>query len=437
MLLHRRVKSDTQPQPRMSLRNRFLTRLRDRVVGEHPPLRLIFWDGEVFDFAGQPRVTITLRTPRLMRYFLTGDIARLGRAYVEGEIDVEGRLHDVLQIGIALAERLGKSSPLRVLARLVGRRHGHSVAGDAAAVRYHYDVSNDFYSLWLDRNMVYSCAYFETGEEDLDTAQEQKLEHICRKLRLRSRERLLDIGCGWGGLLCWAAQRYGIEGVGITLSDQQFGYARERVAALGLTRQVEIRRQDYREVPGQGLYDKIVSIGMYEHVGIANLPAYFGAIARLLRPGGIALNHGITTTDRDGQAQGPPGGEFIDRLVFPGGEVPHISRVLYEIAGTGLELLDIEDLRPHYPPTLLHWTRRLEAERDKAVKAAGVQRYRIWRMYMPAMAYAFDRGWLSVYQVLAQKNRADLMAPRPLTRSYQYQPAAPVRLTKDLDWGDL
>jgi cyclopropane-fatty-acyl-phospholipid synthase len=166
----------------------------------------------------------------------------------------------------------------------------------------------------------------------------------------------------------------------------------DRVAALGLTGQFEIRRQDYREVPGQVLYDKIVSVGTYEHVGISNLPEYFGAIAQLLRPGGIVLNHGITTTDRDGRAQGPPGGEFIDRLVFPGGEVPHISRMLYEIAGTGLELLNIEDLRPPYPPTLLHWARRLEAERDKAIKAAGVPRYRVWRMYMPPMAYAFDRG---------------------------------------------
>ncbi len=421
----------------MSLRSRFLTRLRDRVADDRLPLRVTFWDGEVFDFSAKPRVTIALRTPRLMRYFLTGDIAGLGRAYVEGEIDVEGRLQDILQIGIALAERLGKSSPLRVLARLVGWRRRHSVASDAAAVRYHYDVSNDFYRLWLDRNMVYSCAYFETGEEDLDTAQEQKLEHICRKLRLQAGEQLLDIGCGWGGLLCWAAQRYGIEGVGITLSDQQFAYARERVATQGLTRHIEIRRQDYREVPGHVLFDKIASVGMYEHVGIANLPEYFGVIARLLRPGGIALNHGITTTDREGHAQGPPGGEFIDRLVFPGGEVPHISRVLYEIAGTGLELLDIEDLRPHYPPTLLHWARRLEAKRDMAIKAAGMQRYRIWRMYMPAMAYAFDRGWLSVYQVLAQKNRTDGLAPRPWTRSYQYLPDVSARLTKGLDWGDL
>jgi len=235
-----------------------------------------------------------------------------------------------------------------------------------------------------------SALISKTGEEDLDTAQEQKLEHICRKLRLQPGERLLDIGCGWGGLLCWAASRYGIEGIGITLSDQQFAYARERVAAMGLERKVEIHRRDYREVPDQVHYDKIVSMGMYEHVSLANLPAYFGAIARLLRPGGIALNHGITTTDRDGHAQGPPDGEFIDRLVFPGSEVPHVSRVLYEIAGTGLELLDIEDLRPHYPPTLLHWARRLETQRDKAVMAAGAQAIasggcsgctcRLWRM---------------------------------------------------------
>jgi cyclopropane-fatty-acyl-phospholipid synthase len=176
---------------------------------------------------------------------------------------------------------------------------------------------------------------------------------------------------------------------------------------------------------------------MYEHVGIAYLPLYFGSIARLLRPGGIVLNHGITTTDRDGHVQGPPGGEFIDRLVFPGGEVPHISRALYELAGAGLEILDVEDLRPHYPLTLLHWVRRLEARREDAIEAAGVERYRIWRMYMAGMAYAFDRGWLSVCQVLAQKNVPGGMTPRPWTREYQYAPAVSPLLSKAPDWGDL
>jgi cyclopropane-fatty-acyl-phospholipid synthase len=419
----------------MSLRNRFLTRLRDRLARDRPSLRIRFWDGELFDFVPAPRVTITLRSKRLLRLFVTGDMARLSRAYVDGEIDVDGRLQDVLQVGITLAERIGKSALLRPVGRLLGRRH--SIRGDAAAIRYHYDVSNDFYRLWLDRNMIYSCAYFESGEEDLDTAQQQKLDHICRKLRLQPGDRLLDIGCGWGGLLCWAASRHGIEGVGVTLSDRQFAYACERVAAAGLTGQLEIRRQDYREITGEALYDKIVSVGMYEHVGIAHLPLYFNAIGRLLRPGGIALNHGITATDRDGQAQGPPGGEFIDQLVFPGGEVPHISRVLYEVAGAGLEILDVEDLRPHYPKTLLHWVRRLEAERVRAIEAAGEQRYRIWRMYMAAMACAFDRGWLSVCQVLAQKNLPGGMGPRPWTRRYQYMPANSAPLSTGLDWGDL
>ncbi len=422
----------------MSLRRRFLGRLGDRFDGEPPSLRIRFWDGESFDFAAAPRVTIVLRRRRLMRRFLTGDIGGLARAYVRGEIEVEGRLQDVLDTGIGIAERLGRSRVLRGLSRLAAHRpFRHSKARDTAAIAYHYDVSNDFYRLWLDRQMIYSCAYFSSGEEDLDTAQQQKLDHICGKLRLAPGQRLLDIGCGWGGLLCRAAQHHGIEGVGITLSDQQFAYARERVAALGLARQVEIRRQDYRELEQSAGFDRIVSVGMYEHVGIANLPRYFAIISRLLRPGGLALNHGITATQRDGQAQGPPGGEFIDEFVFPGGELPHISRVLYEIAGAGLEILDMEDLRPHYPPTLLHWVRRLDTAREAAIAAAGVERYRIWRMYMAGMAYAFDRGWLSVCQTLVQRPRADGPAPRPWTRAYQYRPEPAPPLSHAPDWGEL
>jgi len=404
----------------MSLRHRFLEALRARLGAGSVPLRIVFWDGEGFDFAPAPAVTIALGSRRLLRRFLTGDMARLAEAYVTGELAVEGRVEDVLNVGIALAERLGKAPLLRRLAPLAARwPRRHSKARDAEWVRYHYDVSNEFYRLWLDRHMVYSCAYFINGTEDLDTAQEQKLDHICKKLRLAPGERLLDIGCGWGGLLIWAAGHYGVSGLGITLSRPQAELARERAAEAGLAERLEFRVADYRDIAGEGEFDKIVSVGMYEHVGLANLPRYFATMARLLKPGGLMLNHGITAGDRDGRAQGPPGGEFIDRFVFPGGELPHISRALYEIAGAGLEILDVEDLRPHYPPTLMHWVQRLEAAREAAIAAAGPERYRIWRLYMAGMAHAFARGWLSVAQVLAIKPLPSGPAPRPWTRRYQ------------------
>ena len=416
----------------MSLRSRVLDHLRRRMEGV--PLALVLWDGERIEFAPMPSVTLTLHSSRLARQFLTGNMGRLGEAYVKGELTVDGRVEDVLAIGIALAERIGASPVVRRLAPLFARRRRHSKAQDAADVRYHYDVSNEFYRLWLDRHMIYSCAYFPTGTEDLDTAQEAKLDHLCRKLRLRPGERLIDIGCGWGGLVCWAAERYGVEAVGVTLSERQAEEARLRIVAAGLDGRVEVRVQDYRDIPETAAFDKLVSVGMYEHVGRANWPTYFATVARVLKPGGLALNHGITSGDRDGHAQGPPGGEFIDKYVFPGGELPHISRVLYEIAGAGLEPLDVEDLRPHYPLTLRHWVRRLEANREAAIATAGPERYRIWRLYMPGMAYAFDRGWLGLAQVLAAKPNRDAPAPRPWSRAYQYDPAAAVPLSRPLDW---
>ncbi|MBV9965564.1 MAG: class I SAM-dependent methyltransferase [Alphaproteobacteria bacterium] len=409
-----------------ALRERVFQHLQRRLHGV--PLRIVLWDGERFEFSDMPLITVTLHSRRLGRLLLTGNMAGLGAAYVSGELGVEGEAEDILEVGIALAERVGHAPVLRHIGPLIGKLRRHSKKRDAADVRYHYDVSNEFYRLWLDRHMVYSCAYFKTGAEDLDTAQEQKLDHLCRKLRLQPGERLLDIGCGWGGLACWAAARYGVTAVGVTLSELQVEEARRRVADAALADRVEIRCQDYRDVSDTGGFDKIVSVGMYEHVGIANLPLYFQTIARLLKPGGMALNHGITAGDRDGAAQGPPGGEFIDRFVFPGGALPHLSKVIYEIAGAGLEVLDVEDLRPHYPPTLWHWVKRLEGQRDAAVAAAGPERYRIWRLYMPGMAYAFERGFLSVAQVLAVKPLKDGPAGRPWTRDYQYAPPAPSRL---------
>jgi cyclopropane-fatty-acyl-phospholipid synthase len=422
----------------MSIRRRLLTHLSQRLGADPPPLRLAFWDGEVFDFAARPRVTITLNSPRVLRSLFTGNFGRLGDAYVSGELAVEGAVEDILAVGIGLADRIGRSrlaTRLGTVMRFVPRRHSRS--RDAADISHHYDVSNDFYRLWLDRNMVYSCAYFTDGGEAIDAAQEQKLDHICRKLRLKPGDRLLDVGCGWGGLLHWAATHYGVAGVGVTLSREQRDYAQAWMASDGLAGRIEIRLQDYRDVEGEGAFDKIVSVGMYEHVGLANQPTYFATLARLLKPGGIVLNHGITVTDPDGRPQGPAGGEFIDRYVFPGGELRHLSRVIYEVAKAGLETVDIEDLRPHYARTLQHWVRRLEANAEAAVAVAGPERYRIWRIYMAGMAVAFDRGWLSIDQVLAYKPAASGTAPRPWSRDYQYCDDPNPPLAKGLDWRTL
>ncbi len=292
----------------MSLRRRLLSRLQALIADDPLPLRLAFWDGEAFDFAPTPAVTLTLHSRALMRALLTGRIARLGDAYVAGELTVDGRIEDILGIGIRIAERVGRYSRLAALARpFTALAFRHSKSNDAAAIAHHYDVSNDFYRLWLDAGMTYSCAYFQTGDEDIDTAQAQKIEHICRKLRLAPGERVLDIGCGWGGLLRQAAQRYGITGVGITNSPAQYELARERIAADGLADRIDIRLQDYRDLAEAETFDKIVSVGMYEHVGLANLPAYFGIVARLLKPGGAVLNHGIVATDAEGTLAGPAG----------------------------------------------------------------------------------------------------------------------------------
>lgn len=423
----------------MPMSHRLLHLLRRRAGVDGLPLRLVLWDGAVFDFSPAPAlVTLRLRSARVGKLFLTGDMGRLGEAYINGDLLVEGRLQDVLRVGMALAERIGRSPWVRRAAALAAKlRRRRTRAHDAKAIRYHYDVSNDFFALWLDQRMIYSCAMFGAADESLETAQERKLENICRKLQLAPGETLLDVGCGWGGLLLWAARHHGVRGVGVTLSRQQLDYARRQAEAEGFTGQLEFRLQDYRDVPGESVFDKAVSIGMYEHVGIANLPRYFGSVMRLLKPGGAFLNHGISAGDANGQAQGPPGGEFIDRYVFPGGELPHVSKAVYEMSRAGLEVVDFENLRPHYPLTLLAWVRRLDAQRDAAVAAAGIERYRIWRMYMAGMAIAFDRGWLSVGQILAYKPARFGMAFRPWSRAYQYGTPGAAPLTGPLDWGNL
>ncbi|MGH8675981.1 MAG: class I SAM-dependent methyltransferase, partial [Burkholderiales bacterium] len=255
------------------------------------PLAIELWNGKRYPLSENPSVTLRVSGAAALKDLANPDLAILGEAYVEGRIDVEGPIDEALRSAEALSRYLGKAKD--------GRKpvfwNVHSRKRDAQVVRYHYDVSNDFYALWLDRRMVYSCAYFKTGDEDLDQAQEQKLDHICRKLRLSPGERFLDIGCGWGALVLHAAGRYGVQATGITLSENQHALANERIRAAGLQDRCKVLLQDYRDVSGEGEFDKIASVGMFEHVGLKNLPVYFGAIHRLLAPGGIAMNHGITS----------------------------------------------------------------------------------------------------------------------------------------------
>lgn len=388
-------------------------RLRDLDL----PLSITFWNGRRVASDASAPVNVTVRSPKVLPSLVRPTMGRLARHYVEQELDVEGDAREILRVTEGLAGSPqggpGATAHLRKWLR-------HTRVFDSKAIRHHYDVSDDFFGLWLDLRRVYSCAYFRRADDTLDLAQEQKLDHICRKLMLRPGERFLDIGCGWGALIMWAASRYKVRATGITLSENQYAYAKKKIEEAGLGELCDVRLLDYRDVADDSAYDKIASVGMFEHVGRKNLPVYFGKLFRLLRPGGLVMNHGITLNGVDRQELGGDIGSFIDDYVFPGGELTHISTVLAEMGRQGLESWDVESLRPHYARTLWHWVNRLEANRDAALRSVGEKVYRIWRIYMAGSAHAFERGWMSIYQVLAGKPLADGRLSTPATREYIY-----------------
>ena len=409
-------------------------------------LALRLWNGTTLQLgkAGAdvpvPRFTLVCRDPGVVRSMVLGrDRLRLAEAFFRGDIDIEGDFFAALSLkdqlhSIRLSSRDRLGALLAVLrlrgsddagAGSGGQRpppHGravkaHSKAENRDAIQFHYDVSNEFYALWLDKAMVYSCGYFEQPGDDLERAQQAKLDHICRKLLLKPGDRFLDIGCGWGALVIHAAQRYGVYAHGVTLSPQQLGLARQRIAQAGLADRVTVELRDYRDLQGDSVYDKVASVGMFEHVGLKNLPVYFSTVHRLLKPLGLFLNHGITH-DVEGWNK-TSSTEFINRYVFPDGELDTVSNIQRGMERARFEIVDVEALRSHYAMTLRHWVSRLEQHHAQALQYVSESTYRVWRLYMAASALEFESGELGIYQVLGSK-RAAGNAPVPLTRRHMY-----------------
>jgi cyclopropane-fatty-acyl-phospholipid synthase len=394
-----------------------LGRIEQRIRELDVPLAITLWNGQRLTPKQDARVNVTVHSPKVLASLVRPTMGKLARYYVEEDLDVEGEARQVLRITEALSDP--PTTPRRASVKL-RNWIGHSRVFDSKSIRHHYDVNDDFFGLWLDRRRVYSCAYFRRADDDLELAQEQKLDHICRKLMLKPGERFLDIGCGWGALIVWAAERYGVRATGITLSENQYRYAQQRIREAGLEGACEVKLLDYRDLPENESYDKIASVGMFEHVGRKNFPIYFGKIFRMLRPGGLVMNHGITLNSPDRQELGSDIGTFIDRYVFPGGELSHIAHAIEEMSAQGLEPWDIESLRPHYARTLWQWVERLESNREAALAAVDEKTYRIWRIYMAGSAHAFERGWMSIYQVLAGKALSGGRLALPATRDHIY-----------------
>ena len=409
--------SDSSTPPAKGLLSRLLEGLH---LHTDIPLRVALWNGAFHDLGAQPTVTVQLPTPKALQYFLPPSLDNLAEGYVQGHLNVHGSARDVVEAASRLAHiKVPMQGPF---GRIFSPRQ-HDRQKDARAIEQHYDVSNEFYSQWLDDNMVYSCAYFADPHLSLEQAQTAKLDHILNKIMLRPGERLLDIGCGWGALAIRAAQKYGSKVVGVTLSQNQYALAKERVAEAGLSRQIEIRLEDYRDIePYNGQFDKITSVGMFEHVGLNHLPQYFAKIKSLLKDGGLALNHGITSTDPNSGSSPLGAGRFIEKYVFPNGEVPHISLALRTMQEAGLEALDVECLRRHYAKTLQHWSENYESRSSALSGLVSDTTFRVWRVYLAGCAHAFAQNWVSIYQVLACKAGVlPTLNPTPWSRAYMYQ----------------
>lgn len=384
--------------------------LERKLAGLSMPTAVVMPRGERIG-AHDARVTLKLSDLGPLMHIATGQVGRVAQDYVEGRLDFAGSPRDLMAVAAQMIEgdpTRGEQGarPLAWWKQITRRGRSlaqHHGAADARQVQFHYDVSDDFYGLWLDPRRVYSCAYFSDPAMLLAKAQEAKLDHICRKLMLHEGERFLDIGAGWGGLLMWAAQNYGVVAHGITLSKNQHQYVNRLIDEQGLGGRVVMELRDYRDLVDCEPFDKIASIGMFEHVGIAQLPRYFTKIYRLLKPGGLLMNHGITSGGTRNDQLGAGMGDFIERYIFPGGELLHVSHVLNVMAEARLEVVDVENLRPHYGRTLWAWSDALEAQLTRARELTSEAVVRAYRLYLAGCAMCFEHGWISVHQMLAAR----------------------------------
>ena len=367
------------------------------------------WPGGRAGPQGAP-VRLRLRHRHLLLRLLRGQIGGLADAYVRGELDIDGALSDVMAVAAELAgdpvrsgTRLGWPRWLLQWHQTWRSRLMHRPERDAALVRFHYDACDDFYALWLDPLRVYSCAYFDPPDATLAQAQQAKLDLICRKLQLAPGQRFLDVGAGWGALLMWAAEHYGVQATGITLSVNQHAHVQRLIADKGLAGRVSVRLCDYRDLSSGEQYDRIASVGMFEHVGQAQMVDYFRRLHSLLRPGGLLLNHAIASGGPDNPTLGAGLSDFIEKHIFPGGELVHVSVAARGLALGGLEMLDAENLRPHYARTLWHWSDALESHLEHARALTDEATVRAYRLYLAGSAMSFERGWLALYQLLAAR----------------------------------
>ncbi len=418
-------------------------------ISEHldAPVSIRLWDGAVVPLGpnADPSLCIAISSPGVVTSLVRRPTAdNLLRHYALGHLNIEGA--DLLTfIRTARQRRYGKRLRAirkglvarKLLPFLIGQAEStdvtHRYAGDEIGrqrakgenkdfIQFHYDVSNEFYELFLDPEMVYSCAYFTDWNNSLEQAQQDKLDMICRKLRLQPGERFLDIGCGWGALICHAARHYGVIAHGITLSERQLAHTQKKIAALGLAGRVTAELRDYNDLTGQ--YDKISSIGMVEHVGIDNMRGYMQTVAKLLPDRGMFLNHGITRRAKATEAEFrrvTPERRLLAKYIFPGGELDHIGHMLKSMENSGFEVHDVEGWRDHYAKTCEHWTRRLEARKDEAIRQIGEERYRMWLFYLAGVSLALGDGGACIFQTVATRHIKKGFSGMPSTREHLYR----------------